>query len=56
MHNGRDYFAANIDRAIYRNRVASVPDIQLGGHVGDAAFADWLWLGSFTHRFFNAFQ
>jgi hypothetical protein len=50
MHNGRDYFTANIDRAVYRNRIASVPDLQLHGH-GDAAFADWLWLASFTHRF-----
>ena len=42
--------AANIDRALYRNRIASVPDMQLGAN-GDAAFADWLWLGSFQHRF-----
>jgi hypothetical protein len=48
--NGHDIFTANIDRALYRNRVASVPDLQLGTH-GDAAFADWLWLASFTHRF-----
>jgi hypothetical protein len=51
MHHGHDYLTANIDRAIYRNRIPSVPDMQLGGHGGDAAFADWLWLGSFTHRF-----
>lgn len=50
MHGGHDFFSANIDRALYRNRVASVPDLQLGTH-GDAAFADWLWLASFTHRF-----
>ncbi len=50
LHNGRDYLTANIDRAFYRNRIASVPDLQLGTH-GDAAFADWLWLASFTHRF-----
>ena len=50
MHNGRDYLTANIDRAFYRNRIASVPDLELGTH-GDAAFADWLWLASFTHRF-----
>jgi len=48
--NGHDVLTANIDRALYRNRVASVPDMQLGAH-GDAAFADWLWLGSFQHRF-----
>ena len=50
MRNGHDYLTANIDRAFYRNRIASVPDLQLGTH-GDAAFADWLWLASFTHRF-----
>ena len=50
MKNGHDVFTANIDRALYRNRIASVPDMQLGAH-GDAAFADWLWLGSFQHRF-----
>lgn len=50
FHKGSDLVIANIDRAIYRNRLASVPDLQLGAH-GDAAFADWLWLASFTHRF-----
>lgn len=50
MHGGHDLITANIDRAIYRNRIPSVPDLQLGQH-GDAAFADWLWLASFQHRF-----
>ncbi|TCK72007.1 hypothetical protein C7378_2638 [Acidipila rosea] len=50
FHKGNDLITANIDRAVYRNRVASVPDLQLGTH-GDAAFADWLWLASFIHRF-----
>jgi hypothetical protein len=50
MHGGHDLITANIDRAVYRNRIASVPDLQLGTH-GDAAFADWLWLASFQHRF-----
>jgi hypothetical protein len=50
MHGGHDLLTANIDRAVYRNRIASVPDMQLGTH-GDAAFADWLWLASFQHRF-----
>jgi len=50
MHKGHDLITANIDRAVYRNRIASVPDLQLGQH-GDAAFADWLWLASFQHRF-----
>ncbi|WP_263357779.1 hypothetical protein [Acidicapsa ligni] len=50
MKGGHDLITANIDRAVYRNRIASVPDMQLGTH-GDAAFADWLWLASFQHRF-----
>jgi len=50
MHNGHDLITANIDRAVYRNRIASVPDMELGTH-GDAAFADWLWLAGFQHRF-----
>ena len=50
LRGGHDLITANIDRAVYRNRIASVPDMQLGTH-GDAAFADWLWLASFQHRF-----
>jgi hypothetical protein len=50
MKGGKDLVTANIDRALYRNRIASVPDMQLHTH-GDAAFADWLWLASFQHRF-----
>ncbi len=50
MHGGHDLIAANIDRAVFRNRIASEPDLELGQH-GDAAFADWLWLASFHHRF-----
>ena len=50
MHGGHDLLTANIDRALYRNRIASVPDMQLGTH-GDAAFADWVWLAGFQHRF-----
>jgi hypothetical protein len=50
MHGGHDLITANIDRAVYRNRIASVPDLELHTK-GDAAFADWLWLASFQHRF-----
>ena len=50
FHGGHDLITANIDRAVYRNRIASVPDLQLHTH-GDAAFADWVWLASFQHRF-----
>jgi hypothetical protein len=41
---------ASLGRAIYRNRTRSVPDIMSGGH-GDAAFADWVWLASYSYRF-----
>lgn len=36
--------------AIQRNRVRSVPDIEVGGH-GDAAFADWVMLLGYWRRF-----
>lgn len=36
--------------AVYRNRVQSVPDIETGRH-GDAAFADWLLIVSYSRRF-----
>jgi len=42
-------FTATIARAIYRDRTRSVPDILTGGH-GDAAFANWVWLASYTFR------
>jgi hypothetical protein len=48
-YRGRSVFTASIGRAIYRNRTRSVPDILSGGH-GDAAFADWVWLASYTFR------
>ena len=38
-----------IARAIYRDRTRSVPDDLTGGH-GDAAFANWVWLASYTFR------
>jgi len=36
-----------IARAIYRDRTKSVPDDLTGGH-GDAAFANWVWLASYS--------
>jgi hypothetical protein len=42
-------FTATIARAIYRDRTKSVPDDLTGGH-GDAAFANWVWLASYTFR------
>ena len=49
-YHGGSTFTASIGRAIYRNRTRSVPDIISGGH-GDAAFADWVWLASYSFRF-----
>lgn len=48
-YRGRSVFTASVGRAIYRNRTRSVPDVISGGH-GDAAFADWVWLASYTFR------
>jgi hypothetical protein len=42
-------FTVTIARAIYRDRTRSVPDVLTGGH-GDAAFANWVWLASYTFR------
>jgi hypothetical protein len=38
-----------IARAIYRDRTRSVPDILTDGH-GDAAFANCVWLASYSFR------
>jgi hypothetical protein len=50
FHHGSDLISGSIARAMYRNRTRSVPDTIEGGH-GDAAFADYVWLASFVHRF-----
>jgi hypothetical protein len=42
-------FSVTIARAIFRDRTRSVPDVLTGGH-GDAAFANWVWLASYTFR------
>jgi hypothetical protein len=46
---GRNMFQFSVGRAIYRDRTKSVPDDMLGTH-GDAAFADYVWLASYTYR------
>ena len=46
----KSMLAFSVGRALWRARVKSVPDIMEGKH-GDAAFADWVWLASLTHRF-----
>ncbi len=48
--HGKSLFSAQVGRALYRNRTVSVPDALTGGH-GDAAFADWVWLASYSYRF-----
>ncbi len=47
---GRQLFTATVGKAILRDRTRSYPDRVLGNH-GDAAFADYLWLASYTVRF-----
>jgi hypothetical protein len=43
-------FSFGIGKAIYRNRTQSATDALTGTH-GDAAFADYVWLGSYSARF-----
>lgn len=52
---GFQYFFRNnaisfsVGKALYRNRTVSYPDSLTGGH-GDAAFADYVWLASYSFR------
>ena len=46
---GRNMIQASIGKAVYRDRTRSVPDKMLGTH-GDAAFADYVWLLSYSFR------
>jgi hypothetical protein len=47
---GKSMYTVSVAKAFYRTRERSVPDIQNGIH-GDAAFADYVWLASYTYRF-----
>jgi hypothetical protein len=47
---GSNLFTAGIYKAMYRDRTVSYPDSVYGTH-GDAAFAQYVWLASLTHRF-----
>jgi len=47
--HGRNMIQASVGKAVYRDRTRSVPDKMLGTH-GDAAFADYVWLLSYTYR------
>jgi hypothetical protein len=48
-HHGH-VFTISVAKAMYRDRTKSVPDTMLGTH-GDAAFADYVWLASYSFRF-----
>jgi hypothetical protein len=47
---GSNILSASVFKAIHRDRTRSVPDEVYGKH-GDAAFAQYVWLASYTHRF-----
>jgi hypothetical protein len=47
---GTSVLTFSVGKAIRRDRTRSVPDRILGTH-GDAAFADYLWLASYSFRF-----
>jgi hypothetical protein len=47
---GSNSITAGVYKAIHRDRTSSYPDSVYGGH-GDAAFAQYVWLASLTHRF-----
>jgi hypothetical protein len=46
---GRNMIQFSIGKALHRDRTRSVPDKILGTH-GDAAFADYVWLVSYSYR------
>jgi hypothetical protein len=46
----KNIWTFQVGKALYRDRTRSVPDEIYGTH-GDAAFADYLWLASYTYRF-----
>ena len=48
--HGANLLEAGIYKAVHRDRTSSYPDSVYGGH-GDAAFAQYVWLASWTHRF-----
>lgn len=48
--HGHNILNAGIYKAVHRDRTRSVPDEIYGTH-GDAAFAQYVWLASWTHRF-----
>ena len=47
---GSNSLTAGVYKAVHRDRTGSYPDSVYGTH-GDAAFAQYVWLASLTHRF-----
>jgi len=47
---GHNILTAGVYKAIHRDRTSSYPDSVYGTH-GDADFAQYVWLASWTHRF-----
>ena len=48
--HGSNLLTAGVFKAVHRDRTVSYPDEVYGSH-GDAAFAQYVWLASITHRF-----
>ena len=48
--HGRNILNVGIYKAVHRDRTVSYPDSVYHSH-GDAAFAQYVWLASWTHRF-----
>jgi hypothetical protein len=48
--HGHNILTAGVYKAIHRDRTSSYPDSVYHSH-GDAAFAQYVWLASVTHRF-----
>ena len=48
--HGSNLLQAGVYKAVHRDRTTSYPDSVYGSH-GDAAFAQYVWLASWTHRF-----
>jgi hypothetical protein len=47
---GSNILTCGVYKAVHRDRTVSYPDTVYGSH-GDAAFAQYVWLASWTHRF-----
>jgi len=47
---GNNILTAGVYKSLHRDRTSSYPDSVYGTH-GDAAFAQYVWLTSWTHRF-----